>query len=211
VAVLLLLLGLVVLLAVGVTQRRAVLRHLGHGLVAVDPLARADAIVVLAGGTPFRETAAAALYREGWAPRVLLTRAAPSAQHRGLMRLGLREHDYQTEARLVLEKSGVPRAAIVLAPEVTRITEVELALAYHRARASGWRRVILVTSLDHTRRVKAIWERQPGPRVEGLVRPVPRDWFDPDQWWEDRRMAETLLHEYLGLAALRLGLSHLLP
>ena len=46
-----------------------VLRALGTWLRIEDRLERADAIVVLAGGTPRREATAAALWKEGWAPR----------------------------------------------------------------------------------------------------------------------------------------------
>src|SRR5689334_25139598 len=38
-----------------------------------DPPAKADAVVVLGGGLEYRPAAAAKLYREGYAPKILIT------------------------------------------------------------------------------------------------------------------------------------------
>jgi len=188
----------------------AALRAVGQWLVAVDPPAPVDAIVVLAGGTPVREVEAAKLFERGLAPRVVLSRAAMSTTHLRLLRLGIRPHDYQTEARMVLERRGVPTAAIVALREVVLITETELRLVHQTAVAYGYRRVILVTSLDHTRRVRLIWSRLPGRRVEALLHAGANEGFSPDSWWRYRRTFELVLHEYLGILAITLGVSHLL-
>src|SRR3972149_6202140 len=71
------------------------LRGLGQWLVVEDALARADAIVVVAGSTPTNEEAGAALYRAGWAPRVILSRPATPARRVRLMELGVRPLDLQ--------------------------------------------------------------------------------------------------------------------
>src|SRR5262249_31810436 len=67
------------------------------------------------------------------------------------------------------------------------------------------------TSAHHTRRVKTIWaktSRKSG--IEGIVVPSRDADFNPDEWWRGRRAAEKVLHEYLGLAAIYLGISGLL-
>src|SRR5919197_2218918 len=46
---------------------------LGDFLVARDELRQADAIVVLAGNSPYRAQYDAELYKAGWAPRVLIS------------------------------------------------------------------------------------------------------------------------------------------
>jgi uncharacterized SAM-binding protein YcdF (DUF218 family) len=186
------------------------LRRIGTALIVEDPLAKSDAIVVLAGGTPSREAAAAAVFREGWAPRVIISRATTPKHHRELLRLGVRSHDWQDEARLSLERYGVPPAAIIALPDLTKMTESELVLVHRFARDHGYRRVILVSEAAHMWRVKLIWSRQPGGGVEGLLHPVRDDRFDPECWWQWRRMAETVLHEYLGILAIYLGVSHLM-
>src|SRR5262249_20316499 len=52
--------------------RAPVLRGLANAWIVEDPLAKADCIVLLGGGREIRPFAAARLYREGWAPRVLI-------------------------------------------------------------------------------------------------------------------------------------------
>src|SRR6059058_4901474 len=46
---------------------------MGDFLVARDELRPSDAIVVLAGNSPYRAQHAVALYQAGWAPRVLIS------------------------------------------------------------------------------------------------------------------------------------------
>lgn len=210
-------------LAVIVVAHAPLLRLIGAALVVEDPLAPSDAIVVLAGGTPFREATAASLFRDGWASRVILSRPFTPRQHRALVELGVRPHDYQAEAQLSLEKYGVPSRVIIALREPVKITEDELALVHRFAMANGYRRVILVSAAEHTRRVKLIWSRQEGEgkeeggkqegeTVEGIVIPL-RDEppaFAPDRWWLERRMAEAVLHEYLGILAIYLGIAHLM-
>ncbi len=163
------------------------LRLVGRALVVEDALAPSEAIVIVAGGIPTREATAAGLYGRGLAPLVVL--------------------DYQGEARLVVEKHGVPPTAIVALSPPVKTTEAELKLVAETARARGWRRVILVTSPRHSRRVKLVWSREAAGKVEGLVALAKDDEFPGEGWWWKRRDAEAVLHEYLGLAAIYLGVS----
>jgi uncharacterized SAM-binding protein YcdF (DUF218 family) len=203
-------LGALTLAALALVFHRPLLQGVAALLVVEDPLRKADAIVVVAGGTPTREAAAAALYRDGWAPRVVVSRHQTPDRIQALIALGVRPLDYQGEARLALIKYGVPPAAILLLTEPVKITETELRTVHQAARAHGFRRLLLVTSPHHTRRVKAIWAREARGDVEGLVRPVAEEAPLLGGWWRQRRMAEAVLHEYLGLAAIYLGLSRLM-
>ena len=193
--------------ALAVVAHAPALRLIGRPLVVEDPLAQADAIVVIAGGTPAREEAAATLHREGLAPDVVLSNQFTPERVRDLIALGARRFDYQGEARIVLEKRGVPSPAIVALPAPVKTTEAELKVVGEAARARGWRRVILVTSPLHSRRVKLVWSREAPSGIEGLVRVVQADDFLDGDWWRKRRQAEAVLHEYLGLAAIYLGIS----
>src|SRR5215831_7368497 len=65
-----------------------ILRGIALFLIVEDPLEHAAAIVPLGGQTPFREMEAAKLYRVGLAPRVVIVRAAPSAESEALRELG---------------------------------------------------------------------------------------------------------------------------
>jgi uncharacterized SAM-binding protein YcdF (DUF218 family) len=202
------LLGLAILGSALALLHRPILRAVGAWLQVEDRLERADAIVVLAGGTPWREAAAAELWQAGWAPRVIISRPAPRPDLEELVRLGIRAADQQGEARLALEKFGVPGTRITAIPEPAGTTEPELHLVHLAARAAGYHRLIFVTSPEHSRRVKLIWSRE-SRDVQGLVTVV-REGFPFDDWWRRRRAAEAVLHEYLGLLAITLGISPLM-
>jgi uncharacterized SAM-binding protein YcdF (DUF218 family) len=184
------------------------LRSVGTWLRVEGRLEHADAIVVLAGGTPRREAMAAALWKDGWAPRILISRPYERPEIRELIALGVRRHDLQTEAKQALESYGVPADRITAIPDISRTTEPELALVRDTARKLGYTRLILVTSPQHTRRVRLIWTKQTDGAPEGIVVPT-RERFPFDDWWRRRRAAESVLHEYLGLLAVSLGISHL--
>ena len=196
--------ALVVLVA---AAHRPALRLIGRALVVEDALAPADAVVIVAGGIPTREATAAGLYRRGWAPLVVLSNNFTPNRVRELIALGARRLDYQGESRVVLEKHAVPPDAIVALSVPVKTTEAELRVVAEAARARGWRRVILVTSPLHSRRVKLVWTREASGGIEGLVALVKEDDVPGDGWWRKRRHAEAVLHEYLGLAAIYLGVS----
>ena len=199
-----------VLVALAVVVHGPALRLIGRALVVEDPVTKADAIVVVAGGTPSREETAATLFREGLAPDVVLSNPFTPDRVRHLIAMGARRLDYQGEARVVLEHRGVPAKAIVALPQPVKTTEAELKAVGELARSRGWRRVILVTSPQHSRRVKLVWSRQAPPDIQSIVRIAQDDDFLDGDWWRKRREAEAVLHEYLGLAAIYLGISHLL-
>jgi uncharacterized SAM-binding protein YcdF (DUF218 family) len=166
-----------------------------------DALAASDALVIVAGGIPDREATAAELYRRGWAPLVVLSNNFTPHRVRELITLGVRRLDYQGESRLVLEKHGVPAEAIVALSVPVKTTEAELKLVAEAARARGWRRVILVTSPQHSRRVKLVWTREASGGIEaggaGKGGRLPGE-----GWWWKRARRSHLLHEYPGLAAI---------
>jgi uncharacterized SAM-binding protein YcdF (DUF218 family) len=203
-----LLIAMAVLALALVVFHATLLRSVGTWLRVQDPLAHADAIVVLAGGTPRREATAAALWKEGWAPRIIVSRPFERPDLRELIDLGIRPLDLQGESRKVLEAYGVPPDRIIAIPDISRTTEPEMALVRDTARALGYRQLILVTSPEHTRRVKAIWSRQQAGGPGAIVVPA-REPFPFDDWWRNRRAAEAVLHEYLGHLVLALGISHL--
>jgi uncharacterized SAM-binding protein YcdF (DUF218 family) len=198
---------LLLLAVAGWALHQPVLRAVAHALVVEDALADADALVVVAGDAPFREQAVADLFKQGWAPRVIVSRPVNPASVAALVELGVRPLDVQGESHAALLRFGIPAAAIVTLERTAQITEDELALVRQEARARGWRRLILVSSPDHTRRVKTIWYRRGGDGIQAIVRASPYGRFPRDGWWRERRMAERVLHEYLGLTALYLGVS----
>jgi uncharacterized SAM-binding protein YcdF (DUF218 family) len=205
--------ALIALLALGglaVLAHRPLLRAASQALVVDEPRERADAIVVVAGGTPNREAAAAGLFRDGWAPRVLVSRQFVPGRVQRLIDMGIRGLDFQGESVAALERYGVPRDAIVTLDQPVEITETELRAVAALAVDRGWRRLILVTTPFHARRVQLIWRRESGGAIEGRLAPAPDECAAEDAWWRRRRCSEAVLHEYLGLFALYFHISGLM-
>lgn len=204
--------ALIVLLALAglaVLAHRPLLRATGQALVVEDPREHADAIVVVAGSSPSREERAAGLFREGWAPQVLVSRQLVPGRVQRLIDMGIRRLDFQGESVAALERYGVPRDAIITLDRPVEITETELRAVAAAARDRGWRRLILVTTSLHARRVQVIWRRESGG-IEGRLAVVPDECPTGDAWWRRRRCSEAVLHEYLGLFALYLNVSSLM-
>ena len=173
-------------------------RGIGRWLVVSDPLKPASAIVVLSGGLPFRAMEAAKMYREGWAPEVWLTHPMldDAVAMGGLGIEFLQEDHYDTQ---VLEKLGVPARAIRVLPEQVKNTADEERAAVEELRKAGGNRLIIVTSMPHTRRTKAMWHALTGDTTELIVRGAPEDPYDPNHWWRNTHDVEAVSHELMGL------------
>src|SRR5262245_10304329 len=102
----------------------AATRRLGPWLVVDAPLAHGDVIFVTDGQTPKRELEGAALYLEGWAPRV--ARARPRELASDEVRRLAGEGTQQERSSRVLHHRGVPEAAIVRLQRVVDNTRDEL-------------------------------------------------------------------------------------
>lgn len=176
---------------------------LGLFLVVADPLRPSDAIFVLDGQTPERELEASALYHRKLAPRIVLTRTRDATNDLALRLAG--EAGAQERSARVLGHLRVPPAAIVRLGTPADNTEEELRIDFDWARERGFRRVILVTSPYHTRRVRLIWGTRWETTVHAIVHPTPYEPFDPLRWWRSRRSIEATLHELLGIAHFAIG------
>jgi hypothetical protein len=73
-------------------------------------------------------------------------------------------------------------------------------------RGEGKSKVIIVTSPEHTRRVRALWRRLAGANQRAIVRASSEDPFDRDHWWRNTRDAYAVVRELLGLANAWAGL-----
>jgi uncharacterized SAM-binding protein YcdF (DUF218 family) len=174
---------------------------LGTWLVVADPLAPSDAIFVLEGKTPAREVEAAALYHRRVAPLVAISHA----RERGTLARHLAgQPSGQDVAHAALRHLGVPERAILrLQPEVDN-TEEELDVIADVARARGFRRIVLLSSPSHTRRIRMIWDARPRPAT-ALVHPTSYETWDAPRWWRSRHGVESMVHELGGMANFRLG------
>ena len=106
------------------------------------------------------------------------------------------EDDYNRE---VLIHGGVPEADVRVFPDAIVNTEQEVDEIAKQMRREGKTSVIIVTSREHTRRVKALWGKQAGGNLRAIVRGAPQDPFDADHWWRDTRDVFSVVREILGL------------
>lgn len=178
-------------------------RWLGPWLVVSEPLVRSDVIFVTDGKTPHRELEGAALFLEGWAPRVALTRPRDRMSEE-VSRL-VAELTPQEYASRLLRRRGLPEEAIVRLDRVVENTLQELQADFDHARAHGFRRVIIVSSPYHTRRIRLIWSSRFEREIPAIVRPTRYEPIDPTRWWRSRRSLEDVTHEVFGIAHLLLG------
>jgi len=179
-------------------------RQAGRWLVREDPLSRADLIVVLSGAIPYRAEGAAKVFRLGYAPEVWVSRPespAEELQELGIHFVGEEEYNHQ-----ILIQEGVPESAVHIFPETVANTEQEVEEIAREMRRTGKTTVIIVTSPQHTRRVKALWKTIVGNDPKLIVRAAAEDPFDADHWWRNTRDSLAVVREYLGLANVWSGL-----
>jgi uncharacterized SAM-binding protein YcdF (DUF218 family) len=176
----------------------------GSWLMVADPLRPARAIVVLAGQLPFRAMEAAAGYRQGLAPEVWLTRNGLTSEEVALARLGIERPGEYVHSKQVLERLGVPSSAIAVLGPRTLNTADEVRAIASQLDAVGGKRVIVVTSKPHTRRVRVLWQKLVGSRLEALVHYAHSDPFDPERWWRSTPDAIAVTRECFGLLNARL-------
>ena len=161
-------------------------------LVAARP-APADLIHVLGGGQlgPYlRVDHGVALYRAGYAPRLLLTGSE--------WRIEWAERNRDRALA-----QGVPAAALHLDPS-PRTTHAEALVLRRLAAAGGIRSVLLVTEAFHAGRAARIFSRAlRGAAVELRSCPAGCGGFPPPRWWEDPPLRALVLGEAARLALAR--------
>lgn len=146
-----------------------------------DPSIKADAIVVLGGGSQTRPFEAARLYHAGLAPAVLVM----NSELRATDRLGLTIPEAELICRVLLT-NGVPAAAIqMLGTNLTSTFEEALTLR-HWSKDSHAASFLIPTGPFHSRRVRWVFRK--------VFRSVPARFavttIDPElcqHWWKDEK------------------------
>jgi len=183
-----------VFLAVVWAARHPLMRFAGEFWVVDEPAVQSDALVVLgddnyAGDRAFH---AADLYREGMAPVVV---ASGRTLRQNASAADLIEHD--------LESFGVPAGSIVKLSHPADNTKDEAAEVAKLSAERHWKRVLVVTSNYHARRVRFIYTRTLPSTVSFRVSAARDSEFDPTRWWETRRAQKLFFTELAGYAAAR--------
>jgi len=162
-------------------------------LVRSEAPVKADAAVVLGGdGTGDRTIKAAELAQAGWVPIVLLS--GP----RELVR-------YESSDMLTYaEEHGYPESLFQEIHHDSTSTKAEVAVLAAELRRRGIHRILLVTSLYHTRRAYALFHRA-APDIEIHVIAAPDPDFTPTTWFQSRQGWKIFVSEWTKTIAAWIG------
>lgn len=180
--------------------------YAGHYLIIEEQLEPADAIVILAGPRTVRWLEGVELYREGFAPNVIISPGIVEDAEIELRARGIR---FPSEADLVKDamvQLGIPSSAITIIGHSVDNTADEAARTKPIAIEKGWTRLIVVTSKYHTRRTKYAFERElRDASIRVQVKGSRYDGSKPDGWWRSRSDSRYVVSELQKLAAYHLG------
>lgn len=180
--------------------------RLGVLLSPEDPLTKADAIFVFAGSRATRPLEAIDLYKEGYAPLIVLTRDQEEPALAVLAARGISLPTRFSMSRDILRQLEVPDSAVVTPDRVHDNTAQEASTLAALAASRSWRRVILVSSKYHMRRVGLASRRAlRGSGVEVVRRPSRYDPATPDRWWRRRSDLREMLWEIPKLIGYAVG------
>ena len=174
----------------GVIFSEPLLKGVYQALVYEDPLVKAEAIVVLAGGNGNRIETAARLYHEGFGQKLLFSgfRVYPGTYTSSLMK------------KYAL-KLGVPADKIITwIPDVEVSTRGESIANLELLNKNRIKKIILVTSAYHTRRAKLMYKNAVsllGYDIEFLVHPAPDPFVPIEGWWKLRTGQKGMFLEYV--------------
>lgn len=163
-------------------------REITEFLFVEDDPEAADLIFVFGGKRQERALRAAELYRQGYAPKIWVSggdkRKTGTAEAEVLKR--------------TMMEQGVPEAAILL--ETASADTIENVVASHPLieKAFGWknfRKVILVSSPMHMRRVKRAFARHCPPETKIICCPDGRTDIARDNWWQTPEGRREVLRE----------------
>lgn len=163
------------------------LNTLARNLIRQDALQPADVIIALSGDVRCeRERYAAELYRRGLARKIIVG-GLPVAW-------GIQTGE---AARRFLIQQGIPDNDIIVLSG-TWNTRIEADLLVQRMRQNGWRSVLVVTDLFHSRRALYTIEAvAPDLKVSAQPIPLAQSRWQPDAWWARRHDVGLTVRECL--------------
>lgn len=143
------------LVAAGYVFRAPLLAGLARAWIVDEPATKADAIVILGGGLENRPFAAAKLFHEGIAPKVLYmnVRLGPAEE----LGVGLSERE---TTRQILLSNNVPASAMVAVGTNVASTFDESRAVRAWAKQTGATSILIVTDWFHTRRARWIFRHE---------------------------------------------------
>jgi uncharacterized SAM-binding protein YcdF (DUF218 family) len=153
-------------------------------LIRDEPPVKADAAVVLGGDDHGdRVIKAAQLEQAGWVPIVYLSGPANLLGYES------------TDMRVFAGRHGFPESMFQEIHHTARSTRTEAAVVTEEMRRRGIHRILLVTSLYHTRRAYYLFHRE-APDLEIHMVAAPDRDFTPGGWWKTRDGLKVFFFEW---------------
>ena len=164
--------------------RHDLLRSAGWALVAQDPPAKADIVVVSSDSLGAGLLEAVDLVHAGFATRVAIFDRPVSRLQRELARRGAPAIDLKAFSLQLLHALGVTNVAEI--PTVVGTVDEGKVLQQWCA-ANSIHSILFVSMPDHSRRTRRVLQRSLGEHgVRVMVRYARFAEFDPDSWWHSR-------------------------
>jgi uncharacterized SAM-binding protein YcdF (DUF218 family) len=177
--------------------RIPLLVQLGEYLIVEHKPQKADLIVCLGGHGVGNVLAAVDIFQKGFAPYFF---KAKEIEPDGLDYLRSKVKDYPTGFDLftmITEGFGIPEEAIISPEKRVGSTIEEANLVRTFVLDKGYRSLILVTSLTHSRRTYLTFRRVfKDSEVTLISLPSHYQQFSPKDWWKKREYTKELIIEY---------------
>lgn len=171
---------LAVLIVFGYIYRARLLTHLASAWVVNLPTTTADAIVVLGGNVDDRPFAAAKLFQQHVAPKILYMDVSDDPVNE----LNITQTEREITRRILLSNS-VPESAIQAIGQQVDNTYDESRAVRAWVRQTGATSILITTDLFHTRRARWIFRHElRDTPVRIYVIPVNLRQYTVDNWWK---------------------------
>ncbi len=177
-----------------------ILKAVGAFLVDQHPLPQAELLVCPGDFSPALALAAAELFEQGRAPRILVPRVTPPEGFAVLKRRGISIPEPHERFLGLLTRLGVPPKAILTTEQEASTTLEQAKRVREICRRSGFDSVLLLSSAYHTRRAWTIYGhvfRKENVRLGIVAGSFSR--YATKNWWTNPRLVEEVLTEYLKL------------
>jgi uncharacterized SAM-binding protein YcdF (DUF218 family) len=172
-------------IAAGVpTLRHSLLRSAGWALVAEDPPAKADIIVISTDALGAGILEGADLVHAGFATRIAIFDRPATRISREFARRGVQSLDLKNVSIQLLHGLGITDIAVI-PPVVGTVDEGKVLQQW--CTANSIHSILFVSVADHSRRTRRVLDRALIPAgIRVMVRYARYSEFDPDSWWQTR-------------------------
>jgi uncharacterized SAM-binding protein YcdF (DUF218 family) len=173
--------------------RFPILRGMGNYLVVQDDLEKCDAIYVLSGNPIDRGREGSVLLKQDYAPEVICT----GADYSGVMlAYGIKVLHCELTRRAMLQQDADSTRIRMLAAGTSTMEEYDA--IKKDIESHGYRKVIILTSLFHTRRTRQVFkDRLEDAGIHTVMRGADDSGFDEAHWWKHEDGLLFLNSEYV--------------